>query len=181
MPVLNPPGSSITSVPSSGSNLLPATTPQAFASYVNANFTGTNGKKGSPQDYLSSLGYTGSTLGAQWLSFWSAEQAKFGSQYSLEQAEQAFVVLWEEGTLGTNLAQASAGGLAAAGGFAQIGTVTGAQEAGSIFSVLQSGSLWLRLAEGFLGIVLIAIGIAKLTNAVPVATKIAKTAGAVAI
>jgi hypothetical protein len=90
-------------------------------------------------------------------------------------------VLAEEAYLGTDLAAGSAGGLALGGAAAQSVTVTAAQEAGSIFSVLQSGSLWLRLAEGLLGIVLVAIGLARLTNAVPVATKIAKTAGAVAV
>lgn len=46
---------------------------------------------------------------------------------------------------------------------------------------LENGALWLRVAEGVLGIVLIAIGLARITKAVPVATKIAKTAGAAAV
>lgn len=40
------------------------------------------------------------------------------------------------------------------------------------------GSWLLRIGEVLLGIVLIAIGVAHITKAVPVATKIAKTAGA---
>lgn len=156
---------------------LPDTTPQAFASYLDANFAGTDGKKGHPLTALDNLGYTGSTLGAQWLSFWAAEQAKFGAQYSLLQAEQAFIVLWEEGTLGTNLAQGSAGGLAAGGALGQAGAqaaaATTAGELGSIFSVLQSGALWVRVGEVALGLILLAIGVAKLTNAVPIATKVA--------
>lgn len=50
-----------------------------------------------------------------------------------------------------------------------------------LLSALTSGALWIRVAEGVLGVVLIAIGLAKITRAVPVATKIAKTAGAVAV
>jgi len=42
---------------------------------------------------------------------------------------------------------------------------------------LASGALWIRVAEGLLGIVLIAVGVARLTHAVPIATRIA---GAVA-
>lgn len=43
--------------------------------------------------------------------------------------------------------------------------------------VLENGNTWLRIAEGILGVVLIAVGLARLTHAVPIATKIA---GAVA-
>lgn len=44
-------------------------------------------------------------------------------------------------------------------------------------SRLTSPNLWLRVAEIALGLVLIAVGIAKLTDAIPLATKAAKTAG----
>jgi hypothetical protein len=147
---------------------LPATTPAAFAAYLNKNFAGTDGVKGHPLTALNSLGYTGATLGDQWLSFWAAFQAKDPGK-PLETAEQAFVVLWEEGTLGTNLAQGSAGGLAAGGAFA----ASGAQTAASIFSVFQSANLWIRVGEVILGALLIAVGLAKMTGAVPIATKIA--------
>ena len=66
-------------------------------------------------------------------------------------------------------------------GGSAISNANGGNPLNSVFSVLQSGNLWLRIGEGILGIVLIAIGIAKLTNAVPIATKVAKTAGAVAV
>lgn len=152
---------------------LPATTPQAFAGYLNANFKGDNGKLGGPVAALDSQGATGPTLGAQWLSWFALKYGANGSSYTLEQYEEAFVVLWEDAALGGALAAGSAGGLAAAGGFAQIGTVTAAQEAGSIFSVLQSGALWVRVGEVVLGLILLAVGVAKLTNAVPIATKVA--------
>jgi hypothetical protein len=41
-------------------------------------------------------------------------------------------------------------------------------------SALANPNTWLRVAEVGLGVILLAVGIAKLTNAVPVATKIAK-------
>jgi hypothetical protein len=40
-------------------------------------------------------------------------------------------------------------------------------------STLTNSNTWLRVAEVILGLVLIAVGLAKLTNAVPVATRIA--------
>lgn len=46
---------------------------------------------------------------------------------------------------------------------------------------LASGALWIRVGEVALGLILVAVGLARVTSAVPVATRIAKTAGAVAI
>lgn len=49
-------------------------------------------------------------------------------------------------------------------------------------SILPNLSSWfVRVGEILLGLVLIAVGVAKMTNAVPVATKVARTAGAVAL
>ncbi len=47
----------------------------------------------------------------------------------------------------------------------------------NFLGALTNGNTWIRLAEGVLGVVLIAIGLARITHAVPIATKIA---GAVA-
>jgi hypothetical protein len=43
----------------------------------------------------------------------------------------------------------------------------------ALVSILSQGSTWIRVAEVGIGIILIAVGVAKLTNAVPIATKIA--------
>lgn len=51
---------------------------------------------------------------------------------------------------------------------------------GSFLAKLSDASLWLRVAEIALGAILIAIGVAKLTNAIPAATKTAATVGKVA-
>ncbi|MGH2866771.1 MAG: hypothetical protein ACRDNK_04265 [Solirubrobacteraceae bacterium] len=48
----------------------------------------------------------------------------------------------------------------------------GAAAASGISGLFQ-GAIWLRVAEVALGIILLAVGIAKLTNAVPIATKVA--------
>jgi hypothetical protein len=48
-------------------------------------------------------------------------------------------------------------------------------------SRLTSANLWMRIGEAALGIILIAIGLARITHAVPPATTIAKAAGAAAL
>lgn len=154
---------------------LPATNPQDFAAYLDAHFKGDRGVLGGPVAALDSQGATGSSLGAQWLTWYAQEQATHPGATLLDY-ETAFVLLWSDATFGGDLAAGLAGGSTAAGDFASsaAGTLTTAGELGSIFSVLQSGALWLRIAEGLLGIVLIAIGIARMTNAVPAATRIAR-------
>ena len=53
-------------------------------------------------------------------------------------------------------------------------TVTGAVTSTTDFlSRLTDPNTWIRIAEVVLGLVLIAVGVAKLTNAVPIATKVA--------
>jgi hypothetical protein len=48
-------------------------------------------------------------------------------------------------------------------------------------SELSSPNLWLRVAEVALGVVLIAVGLARLTHAGPIVEKIASTAGKAAV
>lgn len=60
-------------------------------------------------------------------------------------------------------------------------TVTGAVTSTTDFlSRLTDPNTWVRVAEVVLGLVLIAVGIAKLTNAVPAATRVAARVGKVA-
>lgn len=157
---------------------LPNSTPQAFASYLNTYFSGDNGKKGGT---VANLNEPGSTLGAQWLSWYNSEHAAKGSSYTLIQYEQAFILLWEDYTLGNNLGQATTTGLGAAGTSVQ-GAVTGLDNfynsslfggLTSLVSNLENANLWLRIGEGLLGVILIAVGVARMTNAVGAATKIA--------
>lgn len=71
-----------------------------------------------------------------------------------------------------------------AGGVGNVAGKAASAATGSItdfLSRLASGATWLRVAESVLGLVLIAIGLARITHAVPIATKVAKTAGAVAL
>jgi hypothetical protein len=171
--------------PTQNRGKLPNSTPQNFALFLNLNFKGSDQKKGSPLTPLNSLGYTGASLGNQWLAFY-ADKIVTAPGHTLLEYETAFIVLVTEADLGIDLAAFVGGGGAAIGGVTQqavtgVGQTTPVQLTQGILSVLQNGNLWLRIGEGILGIVLIAIGIAKLTNAVPAATKIAKTAGAVAV
>lgn len=152
--------------------VLPATTPQAFASYLDAHFAGDNGEVGGSVAALNGVGATGSTLGAQWLTWYAADVAAHPGN-TLEQYELGFVVLWEEAKLGTNLAAGVGGGSAAVGALATSAATTAGQ-LGGIFSVLQSGSLWIRVGEVLLGLILLAVGVAELTHAVPIATKVAR-------
>lgn len=51
--------------------------------------------------------------------------------------------------------------------------LTGLAAIGAFFAALSQASTWLRIGEGVLGLVLVAVGVARITNAVPIATKIA--------
>jgi hypothetical protein len=59
--------------------------------------------------------------------------------------------------------------------------LTGINAIGDFFSRLASANLWERVGEVVLGLILIAVGVAHITHAVPIATKVAKTAGAAAV
>lgn len=52
---------------------------------------------------------------------------------------------------------------------------------GDFFARLSQASTWIRVGEVFLGLILLAVGVARITNTVPIATKVARTAGAVAL
>lgn len=67
------------------------------------------------------------------------------------------------------------------GGFSVSNPLAGLSDIANFFDKLGQAHTWLRVAEVLLGLGLIAIGIAKMTNAVPIATKAAKTLGAVAV
>jgi hypothetical protein len=61
------------------------------------------------------------------------------------------------------------------------GTVTGTAGVTDFLSRLSSANTWERVAMVALGMLLIAIGVAHITHAVPIATKVAKTAGTAAV
>lgn len=56
--------------------------------------------------------------------------------------------------------------------------LSGLAAIGDFFGRLTEGNTWIRIGEALLGIVLIAVGLARVTHAVPVATSIARTVGA---
>lgn len=167
------PGSWLPYIQSPAQQTYPSS-PSGFASYVNSHLTGSDGKKGSALTALDSQGATGTTIGAQWLSWYAASYAQHGSTITILEYEEAFLTLYAEAQTAGDLGAGVAGGLAAGGAMAQSAATTSTQLFSGLLNVLQSGSLWLRIGEGVLGIVLIAVGVAKLTGAVPVATKIAR-------
>jgi hypothetical protein len=59
-------------------------------------------------------------------------------------------------------------------GGAAASAIPGVAQIGTFFSALTQGNTWIRIAEGLLGIILIAVGVARITHVVPVATKIAR-------
>lgn len=74
------------------------------------------------------------------------------------------------------------GGVGSGGGTSSLGKI--ARSLGKIahfFESLGKAHTWIRVGEVLLGVILIAVGIAKITNAVPLATDIAKTAAKVAV
>lgn len=151
-----------TSTPS-GAPPIPNTTPSDFAAYLNTYFN-----HGAP---ITLKGVpAGSTLGDQWMA-WYVQKSGSGNQAgkTLLDYEDAFIVLWEDYTLGLSLSQGIAGGAGAIGtsvnaipqglsafsGFAGIDNLIGA---------LLDGNFWLRIAEGALGVILIAVALGKITG-----------------
>jgi hypothetical protein len=58
--------------------------------------------------------------------------------------------------------------------------IPGVSQIGTFFSSLGEANTWIRFGEVVLGLILLGIGVARLTHAIPVATQVAKTVGAVA-
>lgn len=118
--------------------------------------------------------YPGRGTGAAYTSYAAAQMAE-NPRISPYQAARAFLLI------------IAIRGLAAALQAAATGTgmaVAQASRSGfgaDFFHGLNLTNWLLRTGEILLGIVLIAVGVAKMTSAVPIATKMAKTAGAVGL
>lgn len=59
--------------------------------------------------------------------------------------------------------------------------LSGLAAIGDFFGRLTEGSTWVRVGEVVLGLILLAVGVARITHAVPAATRLAKTVGAVSL
>jgi hypothetical protein len=70
---------------------------------------------------------------------------------------------------------------AAAAGSGIPNPLSGLDAIGSFFGTLTEASTWMRVGEVVLGIILLAVGVSRMTKAVPVATKVAKTVGMAAL
>jgi hypothetical protein len=59
--------------------------------------------------------------------------------------------------------------------------LAGLAQIGDFFGLLKQPATWIRIGQITVGVILLAVGIARITHAVPVATRVAKTVGAAAI
>jgi hypothetical protein len=151
-------------------------TAAAFAAWLDANWTG-----GALPPLKTSAGVVVSTSpkpSAQWLAYWAYVQ-KIDPKAPLLAAIESFY--WYQ-LAKTGLGDAI-GKAVTAGGTAVGAVDTGVSTAsylpswatglGTLLGDLTNKNTWLRVAEGLLGIILIAVGLAHMTHAVPIATAIA--------
>lgn len=142
-----------------GAPPIPNTTPSDFATYLNTYFN-----HGAP---ITLKGVpSGATLGDQWTA-WYVANSKPG--IPLLTYEDAFIVLWEDYTLGLSLAQGVAGGAGATGTFVNsipqgLSAFSGFAGIDNLIGALTDSHFWLRIAEGALGIILIAVALGKITG-----------------
>lgn len=147
----------------------------AFASALNSAYPGKR-LTGSPA-------LAGNTLGDQWQT-WYKNNAAQNPRVSLGQWEQAFYFeVVAVGSFADALGQ-GAGAVGQGTGQLAQGTAAGIDATaqalaplasiGDFFSRLAEGNTWIRIGEGVLGLVLLAVGVAHMTKAVPAATKIAR-------
>ena len=99
----------------------------------------------------------------------STSNGPFGPFASKKDAENA----WKDGSINQH---AGTGGPANPSGQAP-NPLSGLQAIGAFFSDLSQASTWIRVAEVLAGLILIAVGVARITHAVPVATKVARAVG----
>lgn len=101
-------------------------------------------------------------------------------------ADSAQKLSWEQQGYLTWFASAAAArsfvsSQSSAYGSGTVPVASGLAAIGDFFSRLGQANTWLRVGEVALGLILVAVGVARITHAVPIATSIAKTAGAVAV
>ena len=148
-----------------GTGSLPTpTTPQAFATWLDAHLN-----HGKPLPGLPSS--AGSTIGANWLWWYAQKYAADGSKYTLLEYEEAFVAYAAFDLTGDIIGSGAAGAVGATG--TAVNAIPPAL--GSAFSwtdglsnllgTLGSSAFWLRAAKVVLGGALLLIGLAHLTGA----------------
>lgn len=166
---------------------LPANAAQ-YESYFNANLKGDGTHAGTPSPGISQWGFTGSTIGAQWMSFYAQASGKYGAKYTITQYAQAFVVLFEEAQTGSTIAGATAatgtvsgdilsgigkgisqlnsqsGGTLAAAGNVWSSITSWQQAFGDITGALTSSALWIRIIKVIGGGILLIVGAAHISG-----------------
>jgi hypothetical protein len=119
------------------------------------------------------------------LQMYDALKTGFPSATPLQRGSTVYQA-WLENGIGSTVQK-----IVGAAGTALGATATGVETASyvpswaagltGLLANLTSANLWIRVGEIAVGLILLAVGLARLTDAVPVATQIAKTAGAAAV
>jgi hypothetical protein len=92
----------------------------------------------------------------------------------VQEAEGAAGIVSPAAAAASGEASSAASNISSAAG----NILPGLADIGHFADLLASGSLWIRIGEVALGLLLIAVGVAQLTHAIPAATRVARIAGA---
>ena len=106
---------------------------------------------------------------------WKVVEASNAAQKATYE-QQGYLVWFSSSTA----AQSFVSSESSAYGSGSPSALTGLAAIGDFFQRLGQANTWLRVGEVVLGLILIAVGVARITRAVPVATSVAKTVGMVA-
>lgn len=97
-----------------------------------------------------------------------------GPYSSLAAADAVAAKEPENSTQGTGIPGLS---VTPGGGFQASNPLTGLAAIGDFFQRLTQGSTWIRVGEVVLGLILLAAGLARITHAIPAATRVARAVG----
>jgi hypothetical protein len=150
---------------------LPATTPGAVGTLQNESFY-----EGLIRQQF------GSAAASKYASLYGQLQKQFPPTTTESTAYQIFNPFFAALAAGAGVDSAAQAVSSATAGVGKIAATTSLNLPFSgVLSGLFQANIWLRVGEVVLGLVLIAVGIARLTTSVPAATKIAKSVGTVAL
>jgi hypothetical protein len=160
-------------------------TANGFAAYLNQHFQGDGFTQGAP---VAALHEPGTSLGEQWLAWYSSMSREYGDEYTLTQYEEAFIVLWTDAMTNANIETGISGGATGLGsvvtgipsGISSFNSALGntpediantysaatswEQSLGNFFQVLSSKNLWIRIGEGVAAVIILYVGLKALTT-----------------
>lgn len=145
---------------------------------------GTSGPTGTLQNEAFYQGLIkqqfGPAAASKYASLYSQLQKQFPPTPTESTAYQIFNPFFAALVAGDGIAAAAQAVASATAGVGKVAATTSLNLPFSgVFSGFFQGNIWIRVGEVLLGLVLIAVGIARLTKQVPIATKVATSVGAV--